>query len=1322
MFVRELDSAKYPLHTPYLEVVKEKLIKQLDTVFRATRGKKTKSMKEANLKWISTAQSQDYMDELYSNRADDSFSTRMSQYFLANLLNPVNLNGVLSRIPDSSIMLEVSGRELFEKVLVSAKPSLKYLPLLRANARVPETILSTLSALYRLGFNPAVERFYPAVKWPVARGTQSISSLLKWDHKETYFVKLYPEYCFKATASDLLLEIDPENPEFEYLYHHVIDGKHILPGSSMLFFAWKRYSDSMSKSWTKLPVQFEDVQLRRPIFLDKNQKVTLKVRLLDPTGEFVILEGSNVICTGVVKELKPNSFDHQEMLDKYDEMVGNMTTVSAEDIYKDFHVRGYEYGPKFKCIVDYSTDIKQHSFANVRWIGHMTAFLDNMLQLSAPVSPIKELIVPVIFPLVKCDPNVFFDAIEQNNISSTEVKNSTDNANVNELIGGVDDSEMNAEEVDEMRSKMSKITGEADQVKNADSIIRTYLNGDSRAIVAPGIEIHNFVGAYIGRKLHPQPVTTESHQFVPHNEAKTLQEEKELEVCEYEKLCAIECGQLLGQFKLNKLCSGVVNGFTTEVDKTVKELYCNAKNGNSLLKILTHSMEDLTNDPNNNTNKLMSQEVLFSEMEYFDNFAALLTESALRLANNGLKDKETIDKFLQRRYLLDFVYSDSIAALCQEERLIRPLVDIVAENFTFSKEFALLQLSPVQVHPLSLAVDKYFATSSVFKLAIDYTTAYPLADQTEEEIPFNFTNVSWNIQQDQLWPTNAKLKQQPHLIVLQDEPLLQELQLHMDDFWSALNKSLLHTGFVLILFRTKFTPVERLVYEAILKVKVPTERELQQRVELTKSKAAAISLLEVATKSDNFGHSAVLFRKNQMSEKLVHKKITFERDDDTWLQAMQDNLRLASTAEDERFWILANGDTLPGAMGFFNCIRKEPGGRLFRLLYLPEGSNQDAENLFEKHKQVLSELDLAVNIYKDQTFGTYRHLTCNLMSATRHSTEYHLNLGQRNELGSLALFDSTGLNQLTYVPELGAKLLRQKYAVYSSALNFRDAMLASGRIFPPIILLTQNCPIGTEFAGRDLETGSRVFGIAHGGSFASTVSVEPEYVRPIPEHWSYDDAVGSVTTYFSVWYGLIHKAKLEPGSTVLIHSAAGGVGQAAIHVCKAYGCTIFATAGSEEKRNFVHEKFQIPTEQIFSSRDNSFERGVRCLTNGKGVKYILNSLIGEQLDASLRLMADNGHFIELAKFEMQMNKKIGTFPFLRNLTYHGVAIEQPILKQKHVISEFFDWLLSNCGPNQAVQPLTTHIYSLENSVAAFRYVVVLFTFPCANNDGIILDS
>ncbi len=465
VFVRELDSAQYPLHTPYLEVVKERLLGRLEAVFAATRGsgsavaasqgkgtKMAKSFSSAptsseSLKWISTCQPPETMEELHAASRGEtlssntsSFTTRLAHYFLENLLSPVAFTGALNRLTEGAIILEFAGRELFEKVITgrpgananasnTAATSFTYLPLMRTASRgTPEALVTVLSALYRLGFNPAVERLYPSVRWPVARGTQSLSSLLRWEHKETYLVKRYPDHFNKATAADLVVEIDPENPEFDYLYHHVIDGRTILPGTASLVFAWKRYADSRAIPWNRLPVLFEDVQLRRPVFLDRHSKTVLRVRLLEPTGEFRLLEGANLVATGTIRELKsPEGFALQHMLSQtvYDQLnadCGGMTTIGNEDIYKDYRVRGYEYGPKFRGIVDFSTDFKRHSYGSVRWAGHMIAYLDSLLQMGGPVVPVKELIVPVVFSYLKIDPNVLFKEIDVSRKGCLEIK------------------------------------------------------------------------------------------------------------------------------------------------------------------------------------------------------------------------------------------------------------------------------------------------------------------------------------------------------------------------------------------------------------------------------------------------------------------------------------------------------------------------------------------------------------------------------------------------------------------------------------------------------------------------------------------------------------------------------------------------------------------------------------------------------------------------------------------------------------------------------------------------------------------------------------
>jgi fatty acid synthase len=135
-----------------------------------------------------------------------------------------------------------------------------------------------------LGVNPSIDKLYPKVEWPVARSTQSISSLIKWDHSESYAVKKYPEHHFRSTASDLTFTISQLNSEDRYLFDHSIDGKAIFPATGYLLLAWRRFAASRGRIWSKLPVIFENVAFRRATFLSKTDTTKLTVRFLEPTG------------------------------------------------------------------------------------------------------------------------------------------------------------------------------------------------------------------------------------------------------------------------------------------------------------------------------------------------------------------------------------------------------------------------------------------------------------------------------------------------------------------------------------------------------------------------------------------------------------------------------------------------------------------------------------------------------------------------------------------------------------------------------------------------------------------------------------------------------------------------------------------------------------------------------------------------------------------------------------------------------------------------------------------------------------------------------
>ena len=139
------------------------------------------------------------------------------------------------------------------------------------------------------------------------------------------------------------------------------------------------------------------------------------------------------------------------------------------------------------------------------------------------------------------------------------------------------------------------------------------------------------------------------------------------------------------------------------------------------------------------------------------------------------------------------------------------------------------------------------------------------------------------------------------------------------------------------------------------------------------------------------------------------------------------------------------------------------------------------------------------------------------------------------------------------------------------------------------------------------------------------------------------------TGYATAWFGLHDLARLGAGDRVLIHSATGGVGQAAIAIARQAGAEIFATAGSEGRRQLLRD---MGIEHVYDSRSTDFADEIRSDTDGYGVDVVLNSLIGPAQRAGIELLAFGGRFIEIGKRDVYEHTRVDLFPFRRNLAFH----------------------------------------------------------------------
>jgi fatty acid synthase len=230
--------------------------------------------------WISTSvQSKKLLNNEFKNAS--------AEYFVYNLVNPVLFYNALKTLPSNAIVIEIGPHALFSRIITQTLGSPTYIPLSKRDQSDTnlELFLTSIGKLYELGLNPSIENLYPKIEFPVARNTQSISSLIEWDHKDKYLVEKYPEFNFRATASNMNVSVSTSLQENWYLKDHCIDGSVLYPATGYLMLAWRIMASSRGKFWKDMSVIFEEVQFRRPIFLSDDDDTKISVSYHQSTGK-----------------------------------------------------------------------------------------------------------------------------------------------------------------------------------------------------------------------------------------------------------------------------------------------------------------------------------------------------------------------------------------------------------------------------------------------------------------------------------------------------------------------------------------------------------------------------------------------------------------------------------------------------------------------------------------------------------------------------------------------------------------------------------------------------------------------------------------------------------------------------------------------------------------------------------------------------------------------------------------------------------------------------------------------------------------------------
>ena len=278
-------------------------------------------------------------------------------------------------------------------------------------------------------------------------------------------------------------------------------------------------------------------------------------------------------------------------------------------------------------------------------------------------------------------------------------------------------------------------------------------------------------------------------------------------------------------------------------------------------------------------------------------------------------------------------------------------------------------------------------------------------------------------------------------------------------------------------------------------------------------------------------------------------------------------------------------------------------------------------------------------------------------------------------------------------------------AVHASGANFSDVLKVMG-LYPGVADAV--VPLGIEASGvvtaigpgvSRLKVGDEVVGVVP-YSFASHALTTEYALTHKPAGMSHQQAATLPVTFLTAYYALSKLAHLERGQRVLIHAAAGGVGLAAIQIAQHVGAEVFATAGSNEKREYLRQR---GVQHVYSTRTLEFADKIMEVTHREGVDVVLNSLPGDAIAKSLSILRAYGRFLEIGKIDIYQNRMLGLLPFQDNLSYFAIDLDRMLRQRPNAIQALFDDLIGHFSAGH-FQPLPYTAFPARDVAGALRFL------------------
>jgi putative PIG3 family NAD(P)H quinone oxidoreductase len=278
-------------------------------------------------------------------------------------------------------------------------------------------------------------------------------------------------------------------------------------------------------------------------------------------------------------------------------------------------------------------------------------------------------------------------------------------------------------------------------------------------------------------------------------------------------------------------------------------------------------------------------------------------------------------------------------------------------------------------------------------------------------------------------------------------------------------------------------------------------------------------------------------------------------------------------------------------------------------------------------------------------------------------------------------------------------------AIAAAGVNRPDVLQRQGGYNPPPG--ASDIP-GLEFAGtvvaqgegaNRFAIGTNVCALVAGGGYAEYAVVDESNALPAPKGLTLTEAGAIPETFFTVWTNVFQRGRLQAGESFLVHGGSSGIGTTAIQLAKAFGATVIATAGSDDK---CAACLELGADHAINYRTEDFVAAAKAMTGGRGTNLILDMVGGDYIDRNYELAADQGRIVQIAF----LNGPKATVNFsrlmLKRLTHTGSTLRPRTVPEKAAIAAELHakvWPLLEAG---RCKPLIHATFPLAQAAEAHR--------------------